>query len=79
VVEHPEPLPKRIIRFADVVGRRERDRQHRLRLAQEQFNRRVHPSIMWAKLEAMAEGAQIAARNCGLGGNIQSGTEAGVS
>ena len=29
--------------------------------SQEQFNRRVHPSIMWAKLEAMAEGeARIA-------------------
>jgi 5-methyltetrahydropteroyltriglutamate--homocysteine methyltransferase len=30
--------------------------------AQEQFNRRVHPSIMWAKLEAMAEGARIASK-----------------
>jgi 5-methyltetrahydropteroyltriglutamate--homocysteine methyltransferase len=30
--------------------------------AQEEINRRVHPSIMWAKLEAMAEGARIASR-----------------
>jgi 5-methyltetrahydropteroyltriglutamate--homocysteine methyltransferase len=30
--------------------------------AQEELNRRVHPSIMWAKLEAMAEGARIASR-----------------
>jgi 5-methyltetrahydropteroyltriglutamate--homocysteine methyltransferase len=26
------------------------------------LNRRVHPSVMWAKLEAMAEGARIASR-----------------
>jgi methionine synthase II (cobalamin-independent) len=30
--------------------------------AQEEINRRVHPSIMWAKLEAMVEGARIASR-----------------
>jgi len=35
--------------------------------AQEQFNRRVHPSIMWAKTGAMAEGARIASQECGLG------------
>ncbi len=28
--------------------------------AQSPFARRVHPSIMWAKLKALAEGAQIA-------------------
>jgi 5-methyltetrahydropteroyltriglutamate--homocysteine methyltransferase len=30
--------------------------------AQEQFNRRVHPSIMWAKLGALAAGARLASR-----------------
>ena len=30
--------------------------------AQEELNRRVHPSVMWAKLEAMAEGARIASQ-----------------
>jgi 5-methyltetrahydropteroyltriglutamate--homocysteine methyltransferase len=30
--------------------------------AQEELNRRVHPSVMWAKLEAMAEGARTASR-----------------
>lgn len=28
--------------------------------AQSPFARRVHPSIMWAKLKALAEGARIA-------------------
>jgi hypothetical protein len=26
----------------------------------------VHPTIQWAKLEALAEGAKIASRNLGL-------------
>ena len=30
--------------------------------AQGPFYRRVHPSIMWAKLEALAEGARLATR-----------------
>jgi hypothetical protein len=28
--------------------------------------RYVHPTIQWAKLEALAEGARIASRNLGL-------------
>jgi 6-phosphogluconate dehydrogenase (decarboxylating) len=35
-------------------------------LAQGPYLRRVHPTIQWAMLEALAEGATIASRNLGL-------------
>jgi 5-methyltetrahydropteroyltriglutamate--homocysteine methyltransferase len=60
VVEHPELVAERITRFAGVVGRENVIASTDCGFSQEQFNRRVHPSIMWAKLEAMAEGARIA-------------------
>jgi 5-methyltetrahydropteroyltriglutamate--homocysteine methyltransferase len=60
VVEHPELVAERIVRFAELVGRENVIAGTDCGFAQEQFNRRVHPSIMWAKLESMAEGARIA-------------------
>jgi 5-methyltetrahydropteroyltriglutamate--homocysteine methyltransferase len=60
VVEHPELVAERLARFASVVGRENVIASTDCGFSQEQFNRRVHPSIMWAKLEAMAEGARIA-------------------
>ena len=60
VVEHPQLVAERILRFTGVVGRENVIASTDCGFAQEQFNRRVHPSIMWAKLEAMAEGARIA-------------------
>src|SRR5579864_6065563 len=62
VVEHPELIAERIVRFAEVVGRENVIASTDCGFAQEQFNRRVHFSIMWAKLEAMAEGARIASQ-----------------
>jgi 5-methyltetrahydropteroyltriglutamate--homocysteine methyltransferase len=63
VVEHPELIAERIARFAELVGRENVVASSDCGFAQEQFNRRVHPSIMWAKLEAMAEGARIASQD----------------
>lgn len=60
VVEHPELVAERIRRFASLVGRENVIASTDCGFAQEQFNRRVHPSIMWAKLESLAEGARIA-------------------
>jgi 5-methyltetrahydropteroyltriglutamate--homocysteine methyltransferase len=60
VVEHPELVAERIMRFTSLVGRENVIASTDCGFAQEQFNRRVHPTIMWAKLEAMAEGARIA-------------------
>jgi 5-methyltetrahydropteroyltriglutamate--homocysteine methyltransferase len=62
VVEHPELVAERIARFAGCVGRENVIAGTDCGFAQEELNRRVHPSVMWAKLEAMAEGARIASR-----------------
>ncbi len=62
VVEHPELVAERIVRLANIVGRDNVIAGTDCGFAQGPFYRRVHPSIMWAKLEAMAEGARIASR-----------------
>jgi 5-methyltetrahydropteroyltriglutamate--homocysteine methyltransferase len=62
VVEHPELIAERIGRYASLVGRENVLAGTDCGFAQGPFYRRVHPSIMWAKLEALAEGARIASR-----------------
>jgi 5-methyltetrahydropteroyltriglutamate--homocysteine methyltransferase len=60
VVEHPELIAERLMRFASVIGRENVIAGTDCGFAQEELNRRVHPSVMWAKLEAMTEGAALA-------------------
>jgi 5-methyltetrahydropteroyltriglutamate--homocysteine methyltransferase len=60
VVEHPELVAQRILRLAKRVGPERVMASTDCGFAQGPFHRRVHPSIMWAKLEALAEGARIA-------------------
>jgi 5-methyltetrahydropteroyltriglutamate--homocysteine methyltransferase len=60
VVEHPELVAERLVRFALLVGRENLIAGTDCGFAQGPFHRRVHPSIMWAKLEALAEGARLA-------------------
>jgi 5-methyltetrahydropteroyltriglutamate--homocysteine methyltransferase len=60
VVEHPELVAERLIRFAEIVGRERVMAGSDCGFAQAPFTRRVHPSIQWAKLRAQAEGARIA-------------------
>src|SRR5687767_3570067 len=62
VVEHPELVAERLVRFALLVGRENLIAGTDCGFAQGPFHRRVHPSIMWAKLEALAEGARLASR-----------------
>ncbi len=62
VVEHPELVAERIVRFARLVGRESVIAGTDCGFAQGPFHRRVHPSIMWAKLEALAEGARLATK-----------------
>jgi 5-methyltetrahydropteroyltriglutamate--homocysteine methyltransferase len=50
------------LRFARLVGRENLIAGTDCGFAQGPFHRRVHPSIMWAKLEALAEGARLASR-----------------
>jgi 5-methyltetrahydropteroyltriglutamate--homocysteine methyltransferase len=60
VVEHPELVAERIVRLARLVGRENVIAGTDCGFAQGPFHRRVHPSIMWAKLSALAEGARLA-------------------
>jgi 5-methyltetrahydropteroyltriglutamate--homocysteine methyltransferase len=60
VVEHPELVAERIVRFASVVGRDNVIAGTDCGFAQGPFVRRVHPSIQWAKLESLAAGARLA-------------------
>jgi 5-methyltetrahydropteroyltriglutamate--homocysteine methyltransferase len=60
VLEHPELVAERLVRFANVVGRDNVMASTDCGFAQSPFARRVHPSIMWAKLKSMVEGAKLA-------------------
>jgi 5-methyltetrahydropteroyltriglutamate--homocysteine methyltransferase len=62
VVEHPELVAERLVRLAKIVGRENVLGGTDCGFAQSPHVRRVHPSIQWAKLEALAEGARIASR-----------------
>jgi 5-methyltetrahydropteroyltriglutamate--homocysteine methyltransferase len=62
VVEHPELVSERIVRLAKIVGRENVVAGTDCGFAQGPFHRRVHPSIMWAKLEALVAGARLASK-----------------
>jgi 5-methyltetrahydropteroyltriglutamate--homocysteine methyltransferase len=62
VVEHPELVAERIVRFASLVGRENVIAGTDCGFAQGPYVQRVHPSVMWAKLEALVEGAQLASQ-----------------
>src|SRR5687767_3624826 len=62
VVEHPELVAQRLVRLARLLGRDNILASTDCGFAQGPFHRRVHPSVMWAKLEAMVQGARLASR-----------------
>ena len=57
VVEHPELVAERIIRFANLVGR-----ERVIASTDCGLGGRVHPDIAWAKLDVLAQGAAFATR-----------------
>jgi 5-methyltetrahydropteroyltriglutamate--homocysteine methyltransferase len=60
VVEHPDVVAMRIIRYANVVGRENVIASSDCGFAQGTRTQRVHPTIAWAKLAALVEGAKRA-------------------
>jgi 5-methyltetrahydropteroyltriglutamate--homocysteine methyltransferase len=60
IVEHPELVAQRLVRLAKIVGRENVMAGTDCGFAQSPFAQRVHPSIMWAKLRSLSEGARIA-------------------
>jgi 5-methyltetrahydropteroyltriglutamate--homocysteine methyltransferase len=57
VVEHPEVVADRIVRFASLVGR-----ENVIAGTDCGLGYRVHPQIAWAKLKALAAGAALASK-----------------
>jgi 5-methyltetrahydropteroyltriglutamate--homocysteine methyltransferase len=62
LVEHPELIAERIGRFAGLVGRERVIAGADCGFATFAGSKEVHPSIVWAKLQALAEGARMASR-----------------
>jgi 5-methyltetrahydropteroyltriglutamate--homocysteine methyltransferase len=62
IVEHPELIAERIVRLARLVGRENVIASTDCGFAQVTYFARVHPQIMWAKLEALVEGARLASK-----------------
>jgi 5-methyltetrahydropteroyltriglutamate--homocysteine methyltransferase len=63
IVEHPELIAERIVNYAKLVGRENVIGGGDCGFSsQATFTPEVHPTIVWAKFQAMAEGAQIASR-----------------
>ncbi|HEY1364468.1 MAG TPA: cobalamin-independent methionine synthase II family protein [Xanthobacteraceae bacterium] len=57
IVEHPQVVADRIVRYASVVGR-----ENVIAGTDCGLGGRIHPQIAWAKLEALAAGARLASR-----------------
>ena len=61
-VEHPRLVADRIIRYANLAGRENVIAGTDCGFAQAEGYQRVHPSVMWAKLATLVEGAQLASQ-----------------
>jgi 5-methyltetrahydropteroyltriglutamate--homocysteine methyltransferase len=57
ILEHPETVADRIVRYANVVGR-----ENVVAGTDCGFGGRIHPDVAWAKLKALAAGAELATR-----------------
>ena len=62
LVEHPELVADRIIRYAEIVGRENVIAGSDCGFATFAGSKEVHPSIVWAKLQALGDGARIASK-----------------
>ncbi len=57
VLEHPEVVADRIIRYAEAVGR-----ENVIASTDCGMGGRIHPQVAWAKLRALSEGAALASK-----------------
>jgi 5-methyltetrahydropteroyltriglutamate--homocysteine methyltransferase len=63
IVEHPEWIAERIVRFANVVGRENVIAGSDCGFSSQATTvPNVHPTVVWAKFRAMAEGASLATK-----------------
>ena len=57
LIEHPELVADRIVRYAEAVGR-----ENVVASTDCGLGGRVHPQIAWAKLDTLVKGAELATR-----------------
>jgi 5-methyltetrahydropteroyltriglutamate--homocysteine methyltransferase len=57
VLEHPELVADRLVRYAEIVGR-----ENVVAGTDCGLGGRIHPQLVWAKLRALREGADLASR-----------------
>lgn len=62
LVEHPELVAERILRFAKLVGRENVIAGADCGFGTFAGSMEIHPTIVWAKLEALSKGARIATK-----------------
>jgi len=62
LVEHPELVAQRIVRFAEVVGRERVIAGTDCGFGTSGAGDEVHPEVAWAKRKALVEGARLASR-----------------
>jgi len=63
IVEHPELIAERIMRYTKLVGRENVIAGADCGFSsQATYRPEVHPTIVWAKFQALAEGARLATR-----------------
>ncbi|MGA3306672.1 MAG: cobalamin-independent methionine synthase II family protein [Stellaceae bacterium] len=63
IVEHPELIAERLIRYARLVGRENVIGGADCGFSsQASYHTEVHPTVVWAKFEAMRDGARIASK-----------------
>jgi 5-methyltetrahydropteroyltriglutamate--homocysteine methyltransferase len=62
LVEHPELVAERIVRYANIVGPQNVIASTDCGFASFATSNEIHETIVWAKLKALTEGARIASR-----------------
>lgn len=63
IVEHPELIAERLLRFAERVGRENVIAGTDCGFSsQASYRTEVHPTVVWAKFQALSEGARLASR-----------------
>jgi 5-methyltetrahydropteroyltriglutamate--homocysteine methyltransferase len=63
IVEHPELIAERLIRFANLVGRENVMAGADCGFSsQATYRPEVHPTVVWAKFQALRDGARLASK-----------------
>lgn len=79
IVEHPELIAERLVRFADLVGRDNVMAGADCGFSsQATYKTEVHPTVIWAKFEAMREGARLASERLWTSPAAANGSQSGA-